>query len=544
MNGSDSTRMSHVPANGSEENWGALRALSIYRWAIAALIFGLWFTAKADSLYPNLLTQWLPALCGLYLIVASLISMSLLFRWPGIRIQVYGQAGADITLTTALVMVTGGMESGLGVLMLTPVAGLGILLPRRMSALLAALASLALLGEEIARALYSLAPGADYTVAGIIGVLLFIVTIAANTLAQRARLNALLAEKRGIDLANLSQLNERVIQHMAVGVLVLDEQGRIRMHNHAAARLLNATRESITGLPLARVSPELVGQLNAWRQSPQPTFDGKLMEINGQTLLPHFNRLGPGATQGPALIFLEDAQRFGEQTQQIKLAALGRLTASIAHEIRNPLGAISHASQLIQQWENTPEEEQRLLSIIERHCQRINQIVINVLNLSKREQTVPEVIDLRHWLEQVSEEYMHSHQGCKLAFQLSDVPENLQVRFDPGHLRQIIDNLWENAVQHAGQDSPVSIVSLQAGIDTESSRPYLDICDNGPGISREIAEQIFEPFYTSLYGGTGLGLYIARELCECNHAQLRLVPGRKQGACFRILFTSNLEWAA
>lgn len=526
----------------AEENWAALRTLSVYRWSVAALLAGLWYTGQSRELLPNFLPEWLPLLSSLYLSICPALSLCLLFRWPNYRSQIYLHVGMDILLTTGLVVVSGGMAGGLGVLMLTPVGGLATLVPKRMAALLAAVASLALLSGEILGSIYSLFPESDYTLAGLIGVLLFIVTLTANTLAQRARINAELAAKRGLDLANLSQLNERVIQHMAVGVVVLDENDDVRMLNNAAARLLSTTIQSGTRKSLAILSSELTEILTHWRKNPEVEINVDPVDIGGHTILPHFTQLGH--SQGPALVFLEDAKRFGEQTQQIKLAALGRLTASIAHEIRNPLGAISHASQLIQQWENTPDEEERLLKIIERHCQRINQIVENVLNLSRRQETVQETLHLKKWLSQLGEEYLQTHPDEEINLRIENVPVELQVRFDPSHLRQIIGNLWENASQHKKDSHEEMTITLDAGVDSGSGRPYLEICDQGPGIPEKIAEQIFEPFYTSMHDGTGLGLYIARELCECNNAQIKLVRHEDSGACFRILFASNLEWAA
>lgn len=533
-------------SNGNDyltDNWGALRTLNLYRWTITALLLGLWWSRLGSRLLPGVSEELLPLLCGLYLIASPVLSLSLLFQRPGFQFQVYIHAGIDIALTTLLVMVCGGMSSGLGVLILTPVAGIGTLIPRRIAVLLAAIASLSLLGEEIFRDLSGLSPAADYTLAGLVGILVFIVSFAANTLARRASASARLAEQRGLDLANLSHLNERIIHHMAVGVIVLDDQDGIRMMNQAATRLLNANARAINRRPLSGISAQLAQQLTEWREGNRSTHDGDIIELGGHRLLPHFSRLGHA--RGPALVFLEDANRFGEQAQQIKLAALGRLTASIAHEIRNPLGAISHASQLIQGWKNSPEEEERLLAIIDRHCQRINQIIENVLNLSKRQETMPQAISLKTWLGRLLNEYRQSHLGQHSELILKQIPDNLEIRFDPSHLQQVLTNLWDNAAHHGQRNNGITMINMSAGLDTDSGRPYLDICDDGPGIPDELAEQIFEPFFTIRHDGTGLGLYLARELCECNHASLRHMPGaHKNGACFRILFANSLEWAA
>ena len=523
-----------------EENWGALRTLSLYRWSVATLLLALWWTDLGNKALPSLNEELLPLLCGLYLIACPLLSLSILFRRPGFQYQAYLHAAVDISLTTLLIMVSGGVGSGLGILMLTPVGGIGTLVHRRLSILFAAVATIAVLGEEIARDLYGMSPQADYTLAGLLGALLFIVCFAANTLAQRATASAELAKQRGVDVANLSHLNERIIQHMAVGVLVLDEKHHIAMMNQAAANIFGENPQRIRQKKLAVAAPELQKALLAWKRSPEKTDDGEVIEIKGQQCLPHFSQMG--AHDEPMLIFLEDAQRYGEQTQQIKLAALGRLTASVAHEIRNPLGAISHASQLIQQWENSPDEEERLLEIIDNHCQRINQIIESILNLSRRQETIPQAIQLEKWLSECVEEYNQTDTTPSSVITIDAFEPEVVIRFDPNHLRQVIHNLWDNASRHS-DSSDTTIITLSAGWEESAERHYLDITDNGPGVEPQIQDKIFEPFFTNQHSGTGLGLYLARELCECNQASLRLLPS-EHGACFRILFTKNLEWAA
>ncbi len=534
--------MTQVPDDINSENWGALRTLSLYRWTISTLLIGLWWSDQGSRILPGVNESFLPLLCALYLVTSPLLSLVLLFKKPGYQLQTYIHVAVDIALTTVLVFVCGGMSSGLGVLMLTPVGGIGTLIPRRTAILFAAIASLSLLAEEIFRDVYDYPPAADYTLAGLVGILTFIVCYAANRLAHRAKESAKLAEQRGIDLANLSHLNERIIHHMAAGVIVLDETDHIRMMNMSALRLLDAKKRNISGSPIASFAPQLLDQLKDWRKSEKATFDGDPVLISSHRVLPHFSRLGKA--QGPALIFLEDASRFIEQSQQIKLNALGRLTASIAHEIRNPLGAISHASQIIQEWKNSPEEESRLLDIIDRHCLRINAIVENVLNLSKRQDTVPQSFDLGEWLVKAVDDYMHTEFGSQCEFNMKNIPNDFQVRFDPGHLSQIVHNLWDNAHQHSTQSDAITEIMLKAGFEDESGRPYLDIFNAGPAIPEELVEQIFEPFFTGMNNGTGLGLYLARELCECNNASVSYIQQSGEFVCFRILFANTLEWAA
>jgi two-component system sensor histidine kinase PilS (NtrC family) len=226
----------------------------------------------------------------------------------------------------------------------------------------------------------------------------------------------------------------------------------------------------------------------------------------------------------------------------MKLAALGRLTASIAHEIRNPLGAISHAGQLLA--ENLPARAQdhRLLDIIRRHTVRINTIIEEMLGLSRRDGAGAQNLRLRPWLEELVAEYCDARTATMPHIDCEMVSPAIEVRADPGQLRQILHNILDNALTHSGLPAEHLVIQMSAAKLQESGRVQLDIYDNGRGIPPEIASDIFEPFYTTTHRGTGLGLYIARELCECNHARLGLVHGSTLGTCFRISFADPAEW--
>jgi two-component system sensor histidine kinase PilS (NtrC family) len=222
----------------------------------------------------------------------------------------------------------------------------------------------------------------------------------------------------------------------------------------------------------------------------------------------------------------------------MKLAALGRLSASIAHEIRNPLSAIHHAGQLLAESERPDDEDRRLLDMIQRHTTRIDKIVNDVLRLSRRDAAVPDDIPLRPFLERTVAIYREGHPGRACEIDLDGVEAGLQVRFDPNHLQQILLNLWDNSFEHGarGNGEPVRIV-LGSGRQAPLGQPYLDVGDNGGGIPTDLRERVFEPFFTTAHRGTGLGLYLAREMCEYNQARLLLLPG-EQGVRLRLLFAA------
>jgi two-component system sensor histidine kinase PilS (NtrC family) len=237
------------------------------------------------------------------------------------------------------------------------------------------------------------------------------------------------------------------------------------------------------------------------------------------------------------MILLEDASRLREQAQQIKLVALGRLTASIAHEIRNPLSAISHAGQLLYESPEISAENRRLLAMIHRHSDRIDKIVSDIMALSRREAAQPVSIPLAPWLEDTIALYGEGHRHAPRLIELGEIPRSVKVHFDSRHLQQLMFNLWDNAFRHGSRDGTIVTVRVSAGME-RNGRPWLDVADNGPGVPQELVDRIFEPFFTTSHGGTGLGLYLARELCEFNHARMSY-QRRPVGACFRVSFTQG-----
>ena len=298
-------------------------------------------------------------------------------------------------------------------------------------------------------------------------------------------------------------------------------------------------------LKLNELSPRLKQELDAWRKGDYRQSASFNTE-GGKPLTPHFTRLAPGDNTG-TLIFLEDLSEVSEQIRQMKLAALGRLTGSIAHEIRNPLAAISHANQLLAESSDLRGEDRRLTEIISEHARRMERMVETILQLSRREVARAEELELGRWLRDFVAEFRDRQglNGQALAVRL-DTQDNVRVRVDPAHLYQIAWNLSENALRYgqpADGDS-VPLIEYRIGELAAPGAIELAVLDRGVGVPEDIAEHIFEPFYTSNPRGTGLGLFIARELCECNRARLTYEQRAEGGSCFRILFGAPESWLA
>jgi two-component system sensor histidine kinase PilS (NtrC family) len=516
------------------EDWRLLRTLSYYRLLLVVGLLVLSTQGYGPFMFERVDRAGFYHATLIYGLAALALLPMVLSRQPWLVAQALLHFAVDAGGICLLVYEAHGLASGLGVLLLTPAVGCSSVLGTRLSLLLAAIGTLFVFGEEILRLSAALQPLTDMSGAGLLGLILFGSTIAASTVAQRARRSEALAARVGSDFANLSQLNERIIESMATGVLVVDPDQRVRLLNAAAQRLLG-TGPQLERSSLTEQVPELALALQNWRKNPGRETEPVSLWASSAEVAPRFMSLGGGVG---VLVLLDDAVRLREQAQQMKLAALGRLSASIAHEIRNPLSAIHHAGQLLAESPRPDPEERRLLDMIQRHTSRIDKIVNDVLILSRRDVAAPSSIELRAFLERTIGIYREGHPKRACHIDLEGVDPHQSVRFDPNHLQQIMLNLWDNSFEHgaagAGGRDAVRI-TLSSGKQPALGQSYLDLADNGGGIAGEMRDRVFEPFFTTAHKGTGLGLYLAREMCEYNQARLLLLQS-EQGVRFRLIF--------
>jgi two-component system sensor histidine kinase PilS (NtrC family) len=424
------------------------------------------------------------------------------------------------------------------------IGAVSLTLPIQYPTVLAAAATLAILTEQF---FVGVAGGtSNYTAAGILGAIMFGLALAARPLARRIQASEALALQFGIDLKNLSELNDYIVQHLRESIVVIDPSNTIRLINSSAMQLLDLASPS-RGQPIEDASKAIGDYIERWRRDSGLTSHAEFaMATAGSNaqIKAHLAPLGKdNRRDGPVLVFLEDASVMNERVQQSKLASLGRLSASIAHEIRNPVGAMSHAAQLLAESEGMSDDDLRLTEIIQTHSSRVSHIIDNVLQLSRRESSRPERLPLGPWLEDFQSEFVRTHELQEGELTIVDVPQRLEVRMDPGHLRQVLWNLCDNAVKYASETGGI-LVEMRAGRLQGHGRPYLEILDSGLGVDPATADKIFEPFYTERSGGTGLGLYISRELCELNRATLMYLDRPGGGSIFRIVFADPDRWEA
>jgi len=528
----------------SDLTWRVLGTLNVFRLFFAIVMLGLFFAAGDPRFFGDRYPGLFSATAAGYLVFSIVSGLAIRQRWVTAGPQILTQVTVDIFAIVVLMHASGGISSGIGGLLVVFVGAGSLVLPLQIPAFFAALATLGVLGEQLFSQLGGVSDTSNYSAAGLLGAIIFAISLAARPLARRIQFSEALAHQRGVDLANLSELNEYIVQHLRESIVVVDAGERIRLINASAARLLGLDGDC-RGLALADASDELAAHVTKWRGNPtaKPHSEFWIAAADESAhIKAHLAPLGkPEERDGPILVFLEDASLMNARVQQSKLASLGRLSASIAHEIRNPVGAMSHAGQLLGESAALTEEDQRLTEIIRTHSERVSHIIDNVLQLSRRESSRPERFRLAPWLEDFAQEFTRTLELQEGELSVADAPEDLEIRMDPSHLRQVMWNLCDNAVKYASETGGI-LVELQAGRTQRTGQPYLEVLDHGHGVDPQTADKIFEPFYTARSGGTGLGLYISRELCELNRATLVFHPRDTGGSIFRIVFADLQRW--
>jgi two-component system sensor histidine kinase PilS (NtrC family) len=503
---------------------------TLYRSLEAALFVFLAFSPLALP-WAELRHPGLAKVVSLAFLVAA-VSLLLTGRDPrfGFKRQVAIGLAIDIVAAILIIHAVAGVENGIALLLMVNIGAGALLLPLRFAVGFATamaafcIAELFWTTNEFGFSERNLAEVLMFSAA------YFAVTALCHILGRQMRESHALAEQRGAEVASLAQLNELIIRRMRTGVLVVDAGGTIQLVNEAAWHLLG--QPSPNENQLGRVSPELSRRLYQWRFDHSHDTRPAELSPDTQPVIPRFAKLT--VNDDLFLIFLDDTSLVSRRAEELTLATLGRLSASIAHEIRNPLAAINYAAQLLEESPVLPETDRRLVEIIVNHCNRMNGIVENVLSLSRRERSRPESVDLSQWIFQFVDEFKSSHYLDQDEVRAVAQSRHLYAMIDPQQLHQVITNLVQNARNYGRLPAEPARITLTARQLNEGSAPLVEVIDRGPGIPPIVADRIFEPFFTTHEHGTGLGLYLARQMCEANQATLEYVPVAGGGSCFRI----------
>lgn len=514
----------------SWELWRSLYLLNFYRLILGVVLFTFAWVFGSDLMLGQRDLPMFYQVSVVYILLSLLTLPLIKLRLPSFNIQLGLQIGTDIVCIVLLSYASGGSSSNLTVLLLVSLAAAGLICRGKITLFFAALASIAILLEQSYAILTQNENISQYMQAGVLSIAYFAVAWVAHRLSRYAVASEKLAELRGEDVSYLAEANRMVIQDMPDGVLLVDERGVIRQSNPGASRLLGYVFKGENKEALSDCSPLLDALYGVWRQSRTNRDEVLNLPLTHKEVRVRFlpvQREGFGG----AVVLLEDMQRAQAQAQQVKLAALGRLTANIAHEVRNPLSSISYAAELLQEGEKI-EGQARLFNIILDNAFRLNSIVLDVLQVNRRDRVQSVEFSLAKQLPYFIESLQQTENFTPGIVKV-EVEQDCVVNFDRGHFDQVLWNLCRNALRYCQrQPGSVQIKAVKAG----EGRAELEICNDGMPIPIDLVQRLFEPFFTTSVGGTGLGLYIARELCEANGARLEYRAANVGATCFRITF--------
>jgi two-component system sensor histidine kinase PilS (NtrC family) len=506
--------------------WRSLKQLNAFRFFLAiVLATSAGFSEQLHLLSPRYIGLLLSVGLG-YLAAAVLFRQLLRAGWPEFGRQLVAQLVTDILVIACFMHYGGGNETGLGLVLTVSMAAAGLHPQTRITLFLAALASLAVLLQQ---SLATFGPGNDiaggYMRAAMLSVGFFTVAGISHVLAKGALGAASFASEKSREAADMARINAKVIQDLPNGVLVLSAEGQVVQFNHQAELLLGCSMAARRDLNLCHL--ELAKAWRAWLTGEGAGTVVPPAGEMGRRLRFRLLELGPDRREG-AVVIVEDMSELEQEAIQMKLAALGRLTANLAHEIRNPLSAINHAAQLLGEDAGRDSATAKLTRIVEDNVGRLNYLVEDVLSLSRRDRRNSESIRLADYLPEFVNQFQETESLPEGIVQI-EIAGDSAIAFDRLHLHQILWNLLRNAARHCSR-APGSIVlsAVPAG-----DVVHVEIYNDGPNIPAEMRLRLFEPFYSTEKGGTGLGLYIGLELAEANEGQLRCME-QARGARFRL----------
>lgn len=508
-----------------------LHYFTLYRLLEAALLCLVAFSPAG-----LLLDESAPSPLAKAIAIAYLLAAGALFA-SGRHGRIVRQAGVGIAVDILAAALTAGVlpgvASGVAMMLLFNIGAAALLLPLRIAMAAATSAAVALLAQHLWLLLILGDAGRPIAEILMFGISYLAITSLTAVLGRQMRLSQALAARRGSQAESLAEVNELIIRRMRTGVLLVDGDNEILLANEAALLQIGNAGEGRRLLGTA--APELDLRLRRWRKDERMDSAPLQLAPDMPEVLPRFARLLAEGDQ--VLVFLDDAELASRRAETLTLATLGRFSASLAHEIRNPLAAISYATQLLEESRDIPEADRRLLEIIYQQTRRMNGIIEDVLSLARRERAQPEHVDLVEFTRQFVDDYRQTQPLDHDTLTARTPDGDLPCLVDRRQLQQAVAALVHNARIYGRMPGEPARIELHVQRDAKGA-PTLDVIDHGPGIPEAVAVQLFRPFFTTSSHGTGLGLYIARELCLASGAQLHHVALPGGGCCFRIRLAS------
>ncbi|MGJ8618772.1 MAG: sensor histidine kinase [Methylophilaceae bacterium] len=500
--------------------WNSFKLYNGYRIFIALTLL---LSHSYNNQNQQLVTENPFSVIALTYLGFSLISACLTwFEKPDLELTLPFQITADIIFILLLMFTESASYGGMGLLLVISVAAASLISDGRLALFYAATATIGILLLQFFSSFLNTNITQNYSTATMLSIACFAIAWLAHSLAKRMQISEELASQRGLDLEGLAQVNALITHKMKDGVLVVDSDLFIKHHNLQAETLLNLENKNWDEKNLNEIAPEIAKLLIEWfeeKQDISETLEPNVLNVNilSRALRLSFLPISENRDQG-AVIFIEDWTQMQTQSHQVKLAALGRLTANIAHEIRNPLSSISHANQLLQEDEEASSSTKRMLQIISDNVRRVDQIISDVLELNRRDRTNQEMVHLESFITDFYNQFCAVENISASDFTLNMKQTDATILFDRRHLNQILWNLCKNGWRHSQQIENSLTLRVYTSI---KSQIVLEVTDNGEGISEEVSNHLFEPFFTTEKSGTGLGLYIGKELADANGAHLQ-----------------------
>ena len=465
--------------------------------------------------------------------VAYLIAGIGLLLWAqrqrALRAQVMIGTAIDIVAATLAMHALPMASTGIALMLVFNIGAASLLLPLRYGMGGAILGAAAVIGELVWTTVVDGDSSRPLAERVMFAVTFLSIAMLTYLLGRQMRTSQALADRRGAELHDLAEINELIIRRMRTGVIVVDGDGGLRLANEAALLLLGEAGEGERNLVLA--APDLARRLRKWQQDGVHDDTPVRLGPDQSDVLPRFARLL--ANSDATLVFLDDTSMVSRRAESMTLATLGRFSASLAHEIRNPLAAIIYATQLLEESKDLSDGDRRMLQIIHQQSQRTNGIVESVLGIARRERANAEHVELVNWVRRFADDYKQMLPPESGTVKIAHAAPSLAALVDPRHLQQVLTVLLQNALNYGRLPGQAARITLN--VHPLDGKPAIDVIDRGPGIPEGTLARLFRPFFTTSEHGTGLGLYIARELCVANEASLDYIPVPGGGSCFRIL---------
>lgn len=504
--------------------------LGIYRLVIAVLLLAGQFNLFTSTAFTSPTSALAPAALLAYLLFAAFQLFMAQSRGSNVYLMVRTVLLIDVIFLGSLHFLLSNFNSGIPILLVFTSAMAGMLLPLRVALFIAAVSSLSLISQAVVVGMTRGEVADEVVIAAVYGATAMVICLLSHLLSYWARDYRLIAERQEVQISDLQEINETIIRNMSTGILAVDCNRRIRIMNEYAWFLLGSPR--VRELLLQDLSPRLDRMVEKWMSNPSIDVNSVLLETSQANILPTLAFL-PGDDKPGALVILNDETVISRRALELSANSLAKLSGSIAHEIRNPLAALTHAAQLLDESPSITLNDMRLTNIILDQSKRMNGIVENILQLSRQEQSRPEPVELNAFLKALAEEFRSSQGASHLGFDLLIETGKTLVVFDKSQLHQCLWKLLDNTIHHASVKRPPHAL-LKMRKDVSAGYCVITVEDNGPGIPASRIADIFEPFYTTRKEGSGLGLYVARQLCDANQAELTVDSQPGVGTAFHI----------